>query len=123
MLQNLAKPGETWQNRTKPGETWRNLAECHKILAKEHANALIVRSRMEGEVFKHTMRGLNLGESKEPKVEVENTNGLAKVPEETDPQHLREEAQGLTAIIETEIKELEVTQAAKVLEDTNSLAQ
>ena len=35
------------------------------------------------------------------------------MPEETDPQDLREEAQGLTAKI----------QAAKVLEDTDSLAK
>ena len=44
------------------------------------------------DVFEHTMSGLNLGESKEPKVEVENTDSLTKVPEETDLQDLREEA-------------------------------
>ena len=50
-------------------------------------------------VFEHTMSGFDLGESKDPKVELENTDSLAKVPEETDPQDRREEAQGLTAII------------------------
>ena len=33
--------------------------------------ALLVRSRIEGEAFEHTTNGLNLGKSKEPKVEGE----------------------------------------------------
>ena len=87
-----------------------------EILAKEHAHALLARSHIEGEVSEHTMSDLDLGEPKAPKVEAENTNGLVKVPEETDPQDLREEAQGLTSIIKMEMEKLEVTQADKVLE-------
>ena len=52
------------RNLTKPGKTWQNLAECHKILAKENANALLVRSCMEGEASKHTTNGFDLGKSK-----------------------------------------------------------
>ena len=87
-----------------------------EILAKEHAPALLARSHIEGEVSEHTMSDLDLGEPKAPKVEAENTNGLVKVPEETDPQDLREEAQGMTSIIKMEMEKLEVTQAVKVLE-------
>ena len=87
-----------------------------EILAKEHAPALLARSHIEGEVSEHTMSDLDLGEPKASKVEAENTNGLVKVPEETDPQDLREEAQGLTSIIKMEMEKLEVTQADKVLE-------
>ena len=41
---------------------------------------------VEGEILEHAMSGSNLGESNEPKVEVEDTNSPAKMPEETDPQ-------------------------------------
>ena len=92
-----------------------------EILAKEHAHALLARSHIEGEVSEHTMSDLDLGEPKAPKVEAENTNGLVKVPEETDPQDLREEAQGLTSIIKMEMEKLVVTQAVKVLEVTQAV--
>ena len=37
-------------------------------------HALLVRSRIEGEVFEQTKNSFDIGESKEPKVEVENTD-------------------------------------------------
>ena len=77
------------------GELSENCAEAQH----QYKHTPLVQSCMEGKVFEHPMSGFELGDSKEPKVEVENTDSLAEVPEETDPQDLREEAQGLTTII------------------------
>ena len=42
----------------------------------QYGRALLAWSRMEGEVFEHAMSGFDLGESEEPKVEVEDTENL-----------------------------------------------
>jgi len=54
------------------GELGEKCAEAYH----HYGRALLSWSRMEGEVFEHAMSGFDLGESEEPKVEVEDTDSL-----------------------------------------------
>jgi len=54
------------------GELGEGCAEAYH----QYGKALLSWSRMEGEVFEHAMSGFDLGESEEPKVEVEDTENL-----------------------------------------------
>ena len=55
------------------GELSENCAEAQH----QYKHTPLVQSCMEGKVFEHPMSGFELGDSKEPKVEVENTDSLA----------------------------------------------